>query len=117
MKRSFDDELTRLKQKSQQESLIELQQTMEAIQPKQAKEQLLKMIEDEAMDDVVSIVKGMALDKRKKVIQEFRSEEEADKLAEILRQIRLGAPEVSTIGDAQQQLEQFKPELNWANLP
>ena len=38
-------------------------------------------------------------------------------LAEILRQIRLGAPEVSTIGDAQQQLEQFKPELNWANLP
>jgi|TARA_B100000809_G_scaffold224369_1_gene234474 hypothetical protein len=44
---------------------------MEAIQPKQAKEQLLKMIEDEAMDDVVSIIKGMALDKRKKIIQEF----------------------------------------------
>ena len=77
-------------------ALLEVQRTLEAIAPKQAKEQLLRMLAeaktpaDQPMEDVLRILKAMPLDKRKKILAEFKTPEEIEKLADVLREIRLG---------------------------
>ena len=52
------------------------------------------------MVDVVAIVKGMPLDKRKKVLGEFTTEEEITQLNEILVTLRKGDPKASLIEQA-----------------
>jgi ACT domain-containing protein len=74
------------------------------MQPEQAKGQLLKMLEDDAMEDVVTIVTNMPADKRKKILAEFKVGTDAEQLYEILKNIRKGEPIASTIQDARQSL-------------
>ncbi len=81
-------------------SLKEVQRTLEALGPEQAKDQLKKFLEDDNMVDVVAIVKGMPLDKRKKVLGEFTTEEEITQLNEILVTLRKGDPKASLIEQA-----------------
>ena len=107
LKDSFDDLLAKMDGQKSDNALQEVQRTLEAIQPKQAKDQILKMLEDEAMNDVVAIMKAMPIDKRKKIAGEFKTGDEPDKLHDILTQIRLGVPEVTLIRDTRRQLEQF----------
>lgn len=112
LKTSFDDRLKKLEEGVRDDAIVELQRTMEAIDSRQAKEQMMIMLERDvnSMQDVVTILKGMPNDKRKKIIAEFRTEEEKQKLADILNQIRLGVPEASLIKGARDQLDQFQPE-------
>ena len=109
LKKAYAVKLKELEDEEKATSMKELQRTMEAIRPAQAKEQFLKMIEDDAMDDVVSLLKNMAIDKRKKIIAEFKQGADAEKLYEILKNIRLGEPIVSQIEDARDKLKQFGP--------
>ena len=111
IKESFDKELKELESRFAKDGILNLGKTLASLQPKQAKEQILKIIDDEpvetytqAMNDVVAIIKTMPLDKQKKILGEFKTENESDTLREILRQIRLGEPEVSVTRDAQNQL-------------
>ena len=76
------------------------------MRPEQAKEQLLKMLDDKAMGDVVTIVKNMPADKQKKIVAEFKEGSDADQLYQILKNIRAGEPVVSQIEDAREQLQQ-----------
>lgn len=111
-KKSFDDRLATLQTTTTDAALQELQRTLEAISPKQAKEQILHMLDspanrhDKPMRDVVSVVKAMPLDKRKKIFAEFKSPEEVEKLGAILQEIRLGTPDSDLIRDARGQLQQ-----------
>ncbi len=82
------------------ESLKEVQRTLESLTPELAKEQLKQFLKDDKMDDVVAIVKGMPLDKRKKVLGEFASDEEIIQLNEILSTLRRGDPEAKLIEKA-----------------
>ncbi len=84
------------------QSLKDVQDVLEMVAPEQAKEQLLKMIEDKAMDDVVAIVKALDEGKRKKILAEFTGDGDSDKLKEILKELRVVEPKpVSTrVGDA-----------------
>src|SRR6478735_8460289 len=81
-KQSFDKRLSDLQTAASDAALREIQQTLEVIQPKQAKEQLVKMLEesktatDDPMEDVVRILKAMPLDKRKKILDEFKTPDE-----------------------------------------
>ncbi len=102
LKKSFDTKLAELEQSLQDEAILEVQRTLEAIPPKQAKDQILRMLDEDkltggkkGMFDVVRILKGMAIDKRRKVLAEFKADEEPEKLHDILLQIRLGEPDVS----------------------
>ena len=85
------------------ESLKEVQRTLESLSPEQAKDQLKKFLEAGQMEDVVAIVKGMPLDKRKKILGEFIGEEEIDQLNEILTTLRQGEPKASLIQKARSQ--------------
>lgn len=111
-KRSFDKRLADLQSAAADAALLELQRTFEAISPKQAKEQILLMLKEPAtpqndpMRDIVTILRAMPLDKRKKILAEFKTEPEIEKLAEILRQVRLGNPDADLLRDTRSQLQQ-----------
>jgi hypothetical protein len=111
-KQSFDERLARLQTAATEISLLEVQRTLEAIQPKQAKEQIMKMLQepqsnvDDPMEDIVRILKAMPLDKRRKILGEFRTPEEVEKLADILRVIRLGGSDTQLLQDTRRQLQQ-----------
>jgi hypothetical protein len=60
-----------------------------------------------ALNQVVAIFKNMSLDHRKKIIAEFK-EDDAPRLQEILRQIRLGMPEVKLLRDTRVKLQEFR---------
>ncbi|MCU0876784.1 MAG: hypothetical protein MUF06_03210 [Pirellulaceae bacterium] len=112
-KLSFDQRLATLETKATEESLLQLQRTMESMNPKQAKDQIMRMLEasptrpeDDPLRDVVTILKTMPADKQRKIIGEFKLEDEQERLAEILRQIRLGTPDSDLLRDTRNQLQQ-----------
>lgn len=94
---SFHRELEEIRQGALAQGLQDVQRTLQALDPDQAKQQLLIMYDDERIDDVVTIVQAMSTDKRKDILAEFASTDEADKLAEILRRISDGNPTSSLI--------------------
>jgi hypothetical protein len=110
-KQSFDKRLSDLQTAASDAALREIQQTLEVIQPKQAKEQLIKMLEesktatDDPMEDVVRILKAMPLDKRRKILAAFTTPDENKILAEILRVIRLGGSDTELLRDTRSQLQ------------
>ena len=97
---AFNDNLTRLEDGAKGIAIIEVRLTLEALRPRQAKDQMIRMLEDDQMEAVVTIIKGMTLDKRKKLLAEFKVADEPDKLAEILKQILHGVPETTVIEQA-----------------
>ena len=101
---SFRQELEQIREGAQREGLHDVQRTLQVLDPVQAKEQLLIMYEDERIDDVVTIIQAMSTDKRKDILAEFVSKDEADKLAEILRRISEGMPTSSLIDRASEGL-------------
>jgi flagellar motility protein MotE (MotC chaperone) len=94
---AFNRKLEELLQGVGDASLKELQRTLEALPPKQAKDQLLRMLQEESIDQVVAIVKAMPLDKRKKILSQFTTPEETERLGVILQRISEGEPERSLI--------------------
>lgn len=108
-KAAFDTQLQDLAEEQQTTARRELQRTIEAMRPNQAKDQLLKMLEDHAMDDVVAIVTAMPLDKRKKLVAEFKAGTDAEQLYEILKNIRAGEPVASQVQDMRDTLQQLSP--------
>jgi hypothetical protein len=80
----------------------------ENIKPRQAKEQILQMIDNGELEDVVAILSGMPIGKRAKIVGEFKTEEENKKLDEILRMIRQGMPEVGVLDETREQLRDFE---------
>jgi hypothetical protein len=111
-KQSFDERLASLQTAATEAALLEVQRTLEAIQPKQAKEQIVKMLQDpktdvdDPMEDIVRILKAMPLDKRKKILAEFKTPEEVEKLHEILRVVRLGGSDADLLRETRGQLQQ-----------
>lgn len=110
---TFDTRLVSLETQANDEALLQVQRTLEAMNPKQAKDQILKMLADgptsavdDPMNDVVTILKTMPIDKQKRIVGEFKTEDEAEKLAEILREVRLGLPDTELIRDTRTKLQQ-----------
>jgi hypothetical protein len=111
-KKSFDQRVAALQTAATDAALLELQRTLEAMAPKQAKDQIMKMLEDPAtatdkpMNDVVTIMKAMPLDKRRKILGAFTTPEEVAKLHAVLQEIRRGTPETELLEDTRRQLQQ-----------
>lgn len=110
MKDALDARLKEIEDGVRAPALTEVQRTLEVMQPRQAKDQLLKMIEDDGMPDVVALMKALSAEKRKKIVAEFKSGDEPEKLYEILREIRKGEPDASFIRDARDQIKKFNAE-------
>jgi len=117
---AFNQQLAQVEEGVQQEAIRDVASKIEVMQPRQAKDQLLRILDDEtvspdeAMQAVVAILRTIPLERGKKILAEFKTPEEATKLFEILRQIRLGEPDVSVIRRMRQQLELFASRHNEA---
>lgn len=98
----FREELKGIKEGAKKDGMRELQKTLQALDPEQAKEQLVRMYDDGRLEDIVNIIQATALDKRTDILAEFVSEQEATMLEEILRQIGQGEPMATAIDRAGQ---------------
>ena len=68
---------------------------LESIKASQAKEQLSLMLEKDELDEVVLLLVDMASQPQKKILAEFKTPEDQEKLGEILGMIREGRPAVT----------------------
>lgn len=121
--RELSDELTRYGQLRDafQKELLDLQQgaiakgvenarlKLEALKPKQAKQQLAEMLKNDELDEVVALLSGMTDSKAGKIMAEFKLPEESQQLYEILRRIREGYPESTLAASTQGQLGGANP--------
>ena len=108
-KEDFEAKLLAVQEEAQGSGVAQLTAIMEKIKAKQAKQQILQMLEDNEINQVVLLLSGMQDSKRAKIIGEFKTPEESDKLAEVLRRIRDGVPEAGLAEDAQKQLKPSPP--------
>jgi hypothetical protein len=106
MTADFEARLKMLREGTIAQSLDNARQLLENVKPKQAKEQIQKMLEGGEMKQAVALLAGMPIEKRAKIVTEFKNEKESDELAEMLRMIRAGEPEVTVIDEAAKQMKQ-----------
>lgn len=107
IKRTFEGQLAALREGALSSGRESVRLIWENIKPKQAKEQILRMLDNKELNEVVTILTAMPISKRAKIVSEFKSPDEAQKLDEILSQILNGAPEVDLIDDT---TDQVKPQ-------
>ena len=111
LKESFDAQLADLHQDATNNALQEVRTTLEALQPKQAKDQIMRMLDEATADDyentmrdVVTMVKAMPLDKRKKIFGEFKAQPEVDMLQKILGEMLIGTGDAELIEKTRDQI-------------
>lgn len=102
---SFETQLASQRQTLSSESQDNAVQTLQNLKPKQAKDQLLRMVDAGEVQSAVNLLVAMSVNKRAKVAGEFKTEEEGRKLAEILKLIREGHPELTLIDETQARLQ------------
>ncbi len=105
LKTAFEAEVASLDKGSKAQGLEENRRTLETIKPKQAKEQLLLMLDKQELDKVVVLLAAMPAAKRARIVGEFKTAEEAEKLSEILRKIREGIPQAAIAEQTQEKLQ------------
>ncbi len=106
LENAFDTQLDALRTKALSSGRENVRMIWENIKPKQAKQQILEMLENQEMNEVVTILSSMPIGKRAKIVSEFKTPEETAKLDEILRLIRSGVPEVNLIDKTLSQIKQ-----------
>ncbi len=106
IKAAFRAQLDELREGSLAENRETARAILENMKAKQGKDQILRMVKDGEMKDVIKILSLMPGTKRKKILDEFKTDEELRTLAEILKQIREGVPETNLVDEAEQSLAQ-----------
>lgn len=104
IREGFDAELLAMREGAAATGLEDVRRTLETIKPKQAKDQIVKMLANDQIDEVVMLISEMPDTKRAKIISEFKTPEEADQLSQILQRIRDGVPTVETADKTRDQL-------------
>lgn len=100
VKGGFEELLVQLEQDVNNNAITEVRRTLEVLQPKQSKDLMIDMLrdgdtnsQDNVLDDVLAMIRGMPQDKLKKIFSEFKSEEERV----VLNQILLAIGEFGTL--------------------
>lgn len=95
----FQEELDAMYNDALVEGREEARLLLENLKPKQAKEQILQMMENGEIDQVVTLLTAMPISKRGKIAREFKAEDEVVKLAKILERVREGTPDANIVDD------------------
>jgi hypothetical protein len=105
VKTAFESELDTLRAATLSTDAETTRQIIESMKPKQAKEQIVLMMDAGSMKSVVALISAMVPAKRARVLAEFKTLEENERLAKILTLIRTGEPELTLIDDAKNQMQ------------
>lgn len=100
----FEQRLKNLREGSLATNLESARVILENMKAKQAKEQIQLMLNDGEMKQAVVLLSAMPVEKRAKIVAEFKTDKESEELAEMLRLIRAGEPEVTLIDETQRNL-------------
>ncbi len=87
----FESKLLALRKQAESEGTSQTAAILQRLKPAQAKQQILQMLKDNQLDQVVLLLSEMQESKRAKILNEFKTPEEMDQLAEVLRRLRQGA--------------------------
>jgi hypothetical protein len=115
VKGEFDTRWQNMEKEAIDSELKEVGRQIATVAPSLAKDQLLRILNDEqfdpemALQQVVTIFRGLPIDKRKKIMLEFK-DRDSSSLHEILRQIRLGMPQIALIRNTRERLDQFRTQ-------
>ena len=110
---AFDAHLENMKEGVIAKGRADARTILENVKPKQAKEQIMKMVEAGEQKEVVAILSEMPVPKRAKICAEFsKTDEEKEILDELLRLIRQGDPDISPIEETQNELQATQPQAN-----
>ncbi|ASV73702.1 hypothetical protein THTE_1100 [Thermogutta terrifontis] len=82
--------IAQTRQEAEDAGLETVRRTLESLRPAQAKELISEMLNRNELDDVVRLLQGMNDSKRARIIGEFRTPQEAEQIAEVLRRLREG---------------------------
>jgi hypothetical protein len=115
LKDEFDTRWDAMQKNAVDSQLLDVGRQIATVTPSLAKDQLLRILEDEklepdtALRQVVTIFRSLPIDKRKKIILEFKDQDTAN-LHEIMRQIRLGMPQTSLLRETREKIDQFRTQ-------
>lgn len=118
LKYEFDQRIENVRQGAVDEGLREVQRQLESVDAKLAKDQILRILSnpdipaETSMNFVVTMFKNMPLERKKKIMGEFKTDEDRKQLTEIIGQIRLGVPDVEVIRHTRSQFEAFNSRSN-----
>ncbi|MBL9094121.1 MAG: hypothetical protein JNL96_23080 [Planctomycetaceae bacterium] len=110
MKQDFEARLKNLREGAIAENMENARSLLETVKPKQAKEQIEIMLKAGEMKQAVTLLSAMPIEKRAKIVAEFKTEPESEQLAEMLRLIRAGEPDVTLIDEAAKQAASVSQE-------
>jgi flagellar motility protein MotE (MotC chaperone) len=100
----FEQRLKMLREGAIATNLENARLILENMKAKQAKEQIQLMLEAGEMKQAVALLSNMPIEKRAKIITEFKTDSDSEQLAEMLRLIRQGEPEVTLIDETNENL-------------
>jgi hypothetical protein len=111
IRKSFGEQLAVLEKRETDTGWAQNVLDLSGLKPKMAKEHLLLMLKKSEADQVVSLLKPMSDARRTKILAEFKTPEELEKAAEILRLIRMGEPVKDAAAEAAQQLNRAQSAI------
>lgn len=114
LKNTYDARNAQLKGAASDDSIVELRNLMAAMQPDQASDLFVTMLDKSRQEsdpkfrnDMVTILKSLPAQTQKKLLAEFQAEEKSPYLLEMLNQIRLGMPDISVVRDTRKELQNY----------
>jgi hypothetical protein len=101
---ALETRLAALTQGAEAEGRDQVRRILESLRPDQAKIQLMEMLDRDEIDEVVLLLSEMQDTKRSKILGEFKTDEDNEKVAEVLRRIREGEPKATIAQETAEQL-------------
>lgn len=112
LRTSFEQRLKELQTETENKGYADVRLIWENVAPKKAKEQILKMVEADEMEDVVHILSEMPIGKRAKIVSQFSTPEETEVMDQLLRMIREGGAVSSLLHETQNDSSNQTPKPN-----
>jgi len=104
LREAFDTQLAELQAQTVAAGMDDNRTKLMAIKSPQAKQLLDEMLAKEEWDDVVTLLKGMPTTNSAKIIKEFKTPEDIERIGKVLRMIREGSPIVEKTEETRKQL-------------
>jgi hypothetical protein len=100
--------LDEMKNSANDAGMATVEETLEKLKPKQAKELIMQRLDKGDIDVVAKMLTNMSDGKRAKIIAEFKSAEDMDKIGVVLNRIRQGQPTTEMADQTEKKLQSPK---------
>jgi hypothetical protein len=101
----LQQKLDEIKTSANDAGMATVQETMEKLKPKQAKELIVQRLDKGDVDVVAKMLTAMSDGKRAKIIAEFKTPTEMDKIGAVLNRIRQGQPAADLADETEKKLQ------------